>query len=230
MDDASKAADRLWGPARLQQMKNVNNALREEIEGLKKKRQEAAKYDKDGKLVGGYLKEDKDALKDTIKAEAGINITDIDFDDKGNFIKYDEVLNPLFEELNAVITAANADGNADEDEQEKIDKIQERIDKIKEAIDQYDETKELVEDLDNDIQDKIYEWQDNNYEQLNYKLELELEINDSELELVEYYMGKAEGDIYKTAEAFGYLNQQAGLYEDNLKEQEAYVNELHRAY
>jgi len=220
MDDASKAADRLWGPARLKQMKKVNDALEEEIDALKKKRKEAQ----------DNLDIDKKALKDTISAEAGVTITDADFDAEGNFTRYDEVLTDLYNEIDAAIEAANADGNADEDEQEKIDKIQERIDKVKEAIDQYDETRELIEDLDNDIQDKIYEWQDNNYEQLNYKLEYEIEINDSELELLEYYMGKAEGNIYKTAEAFGYLAGQADIYTDNLKHQEEYVNELTRAY
>ena len=220
MDDASKAADRLWGPARLNQMKKVNEALEEEIDSLKKKRKEAQ----------DNLDIDKQALKDTISAEAGVTITDADFDAEGNFTKYDEVLTDLYEEIDAAIEAANADGDADEDEQEKIDKIQERIDKVKEAIDQYDETRELIEDLDNDIQDKIYEWQDNNYEQLNYKLEYEIEINDSELELLDYYLGKTEGNIYSTAEAFAYMSSQADIYNDNLKHQEEYVKELERAY
>ena len=76
-----------------------------------------------------------------------------------------------------------------------------KIDNLKDAITQYDETRELAEDLETEIQDKIYEWQDNNYEMLNYKLEFEIEINDSELELLEYYLERAEGNIYKTAEA-----------------------------
>lgn len=216
MDDASKAADRLWGPARLKQMKKINEALEDEIDTLKAKRKEAE----------DYLEQDKKDLINTGK-ENGVSFT---FDAKGNISNYNAEMTKLYNELDAAITSANVDGNADEDEQEKINKIQERIDKVKEAIDQYDETRELIEDLDNDIQDKIYEWQDNNYEQLNYKLELEIEINDSELELLEYYMGKTEGNIYKTAEAFGYLAGQADIYTDNLKHQEEYVNELNRAY
>ena len=216
MDDASKAADRLWGPARLKEIEKVNDALEDEIDALKEKRKEAE----------NYLKQDKQDLINAGK-ENGVSFT---FDANGNISNYDAEMTKLYNELDTAINAANADGNADENEQEKIDKIQERIDKVKEAIDQYDETRELIEDLDNDIQDKIYEWQDNNYEQLNYKLEYEIEINDSELELLEYYMGKTEGNIYKTAEAFGYLAGQADIYTDNLKQQEEYVNELTRAY
>ena len=216
MDDASKAADRLWGPARLNQMKKVNEALEDEIDALKKKRKEAE----------DYLKQDKQDLM-SAASENGVSFT---FDANGNISNYDKEMTKLYNELDAAITAANADGNADESDQEKIDAIQERIDKVTEAIEQYDETRELVEDLDNDIQDKIYEWQDNNYEQLNYKLEFEIEINDSELELLEYYLGKTEGNIYKTAEAFGYMAGQTKVYNDNLKHQEDYVNELERAY
>lgn len=216
MDDASKAADRLWGPARLKQMKKVNEALEDEINALKEKRKEAE----------NYLKQDKKDLINTGK-ENGVSFT---FDANGNISNYDVEMTKLYNELDAAINAANADGNADENEQEKIDKIQERIDKVKEAINQYDETRELIEDLNNDIQDKIYEWQDNNYEQLNYKLELEIEINDSELELLEYYLGKIEDDIYATAEAFGYMNQQVDVYTNKLEAQEEYVKKLEEDY
>ena len=216
MDDASKAADRLWGPARLKQMKKVNEALEDEIDALKAKRKEAE----------DYLKQDKKDLINTGK-ENGVSFT---FDANGNISNYDAEMTKLYNELDAAITSANADGNATESEQEKIDKIQERIDKVKEAIDQYDETRELIEDLDNDIQDKIYEWQDNNYEQLNYKLELEIEINNSEMERLEYYLGKIEGNIYKTAEAFTKMKEITDVYNDNLSNQAQYVADLENAY
>jgi chromosome segregation ATPase len=213
MNKASRAADRLWGSARLSQMTKVNAALKDEIHALEKKRKEAE----------NYLKLDKQALRDTISSEANIKVSNNDFDANGNFTAYDEVLTNLYNQLNSAITSANADGNADEDEQEKIDKIQERIDKIKEAIDQYDETRELVEDLNNDIQDKIYEWQDNNYELLNYKLEFEIEINDSELELIEYYLDSTKDNVYKTAEAFGYMKGIVDTYNDSIAHQDSYV-------
>ena len=105
------------------------------------------------------------------------------FDENGNFTSYNEVLNGLYNELHKAESDAGSEWN--ESEQKKIDDIQDRIDKVKEAISQYDETNTLIKDLDTEIQDAIYEWQDNNYEQLNYKLEFEIEINDSELELLE---------------------------------------------
>jgi hypothetical protein len=55
------------------------------------------------------------------------------FDEKGNFIAYDEVLGGLWNELSTAEKSAGE--TVDDHEQEKIDAIQERIDAIKEAID-----------------------------------------------------------------------------------------------
>ena len=225
MDKASKAADRLWGPSRLAQMDKINDALEQNIEDLKKKRQEAAKYDKDGNLVGGYLKEDKDALEETVQKEVKMNVT---YDSEGNISNYDDIMNSLWNELDAAEKAAGDEW--DDDEQAKIDAINDRIEAVKSAIEQYDETNTLVKDLDDEIQDKIYEWQDNNYEKLNYELEFKLEIEDSNLELVEYYLGKIEDDVYATAEAFGYMNNQVDIYTNKLEAQEDYVKKLEEDY
>ena len=219
-DKASKAADRLWGPARVAQLKKVNNAIQDEIKGLKQKYNEAS----------ANLELDKKALKDTIKSEAGVTLKDSDFDANGNFIKYDEILSDMYKDLDKAITKANADGNATEEEQEEINAIQERIDAVKEAIEQYDETRELMEDINDEIEDKIYEWQDNNYEMLNYKLEIKVEIEDSKLEILEYYLGKAEDDIFSIVEAYASMGDVVGAVTSKLEANEIAMNDLETAY
>ena len=215
MNKASKAADRLWGPERIAAMEEANKALEENIDLLKQKRKEAEEN----------LEIDKQALQDTLAKNGGISAQ---FDDQGNIINYDEIMANLFNQLEAAEKAAGAEW--DEKEQEKINGIQERIDKVKEAISQYDETKELIQDLDQEIIDAIYEWQDNNYEILNLELEFKVEINDSKLEYIDYYLSKIEDDIYATAEAYGYLAQQQGIYEENFANQDAYVKQLTEDY
>ena len=218
MDEASKAADRLWGPNRIKAMQDANDALEKNIDLLKDKRAEA-EYN---------LQEDKKALKDTILANAGISISDSMFDENGNFTSYDEILNGLYDELHKAENDAGSEWN--EREQEKIEGIQDRIDKVKEAISQYDETNELVKDLDTEIQDAIYEWQDNNYEMLNLELEYKVNINDKELGIIDYYLGKMADDLYAYMEAMSQYNQQSAIYTDNLKNQETYYNDLTEAY
>lgn len=203
MDKASKAADRLYGEARLKKMREVNGLIQQEISLNKQKREEALKY----------LATDKADLQDAAKA-AGVSFT---FDEDGDITNYTDQMTKLWEELHAAQVAANADGNADEDEQEAIQKIQDKIDAVSEAVDQYEETKSLIEDLDDEIQEQIYEWQDNNLELLQQEIELKIEINEDELEWLEYLLKRAESDVYKIAEAFSYLTQKQDISLKNLE-------------
>jgi hypothetical protein len=103
--------------------------------------------------------------------------------------------------LDAKIQSANKDGNATEKEQEEIDALQAKIDAVSDALADYEETKELIEDLDTELEEKFNEWQDANFDILNTELELKIEINDMDLQRIEYYLGKMEDDFYQMAEA-----------------------------
>lgn len=221
MEDASKAADRLYGKGRLDLMKKNNDLLKQEIELTKQKKKEALKY----------LDEDLDAMFKAA-ADAGIILTT---DENGLISNYTEVMTELYNELNAEVTKANRDGNASESEQARIDKIQERIDALKDAMKQYDETRELIEDLDNELDEKFYQWQDNNYEMLTYELEIKLELNEDELKLIDYYLNKISDDFYQMAEAAALMVggdgvSQLEMYTSNLSNYEEHVNSLKEAY
>ena len=215
MDRASKAADRLWGPARIKQMEDANKALKKNIDLLKKKRSEAIEN----------LEIDRQALQDTL-AENGASAAS--FDSEDNIKNYESIMEGLYNELKAAEDAAGDEW--DESEQETIDAIQERIDAVKEAIEQYDETNNLIKDLNDEIQDAIYEWQDNNYEILTAELEFKVEINDSKLELVEYYLNKIEDSLYDSSDAFEDFSKQQSIYTDNLKNLENHVADLEKQY
>ena len=216
MEDTNKAADRLYGNARLKQMEKANKLLQKEIELTKQKKKEAE----------AYLKQDKIDLNKAA-SNAGVSFQ---YDESGNIINYTTEMEKLYQQLDAEITKANADGNADENEQKRIDAIQEKIDELKEAMEQYEETRELIEDLDNELDDKFYEWQDNNAEMLNYKLEIDIELNDDELRELDYYLGKTEDDFFQRAEAAGLMNQKLGVYTDNLDRYNQQYEELNQAY
>ena len=224
MEKASRAAERLYGKDRLSNMREANKLLQNEIELTKKKRKEAE----------AYLKEDGDALA-TAAAEVGIEFT---FDDKGNITNYTEQMTLLYDQLDAAITKANEDGSASETEQEEIDNIQKKIDNVKDALSTYEETRETIEDLDKELEEKFNEWQDNNFEILNAELEIKIELNDMELEKIEYYLSKIEDDFYSMAEAAslmafnenGSLGGQMGVYLDNLEAQKEYIKDLENSF
>ena len=193
-DKASKSVEKLYGNARIKQMEKVNNLLEQEIGLIEQKRHEAE----------AYLKEDLSSLQKAAQ-EAGVQF---EIDDQGLISNYEEVMSQLYNELNSAINSANADGDATEEEQENIDKIQEKIDSVTEAIEQYDETRELIEDLDNDIEEKLYEIYDNELEMLEYKFEVQLELNEDDMAVLEYQFDRINDDAFKAAESIALINQQ----------------------
>lgn len=225
MNDASKAANRLYGKGRLDMMKKNNELLQQEIELTKKKKEEALKY----------LDEDRQAMFDAAK-DAGVMLN---VDSSGLITNYTEAMTELYNDLKDATDQANKDGEVSDAEQEKLDLIQERIDNLKDAIGQYDDTRELLEDLDNELTEKFYQWQDNNYEILTYELEIKIELNDDEMKLVDYYLSKISDDFYSMAEAAALMvdstssmtgASQLDLYNSNLENYANHMAELERAY
>ena len=225
MEDASKAADRLYGKSRLDLMQKNNDLLKQEIELTKQKKEEALKY----------LDEDLDAMFKAA-SDAGVILTT---DENGLITNYTEAMTKLYNELDAEVTKANKDGNADENEQARIDNIQKRVDALKEAMAQYDETRELIEDLDNQLDEKLYEWQDKNYEMLTYKLEIQLELNDDDMKMIDYYLNKVSDNFFQMAEAAALMTSaldsalgtsQWDIYTTNLANYEKHLNSLKDSY
>lgn len=215
-EKASKAADRLYGKSRIDAMKQANASLQQEISLLKQKKSEAE----------SYLNIDRQAL-DAVASAAGVSFS---YDAEGNISNYTSQMQALLNQYNALVDQVNADGDVSEEEQEKLDTLSDLIDKLKEAISQYDDTKELLQDLDEQITDKFYEWQDNNYEILHYELEIEIELNDLQLEYIDYYLNKIEDDFYSMAEAAQYMTSQIPLMTDSLGDYENFYNKITQAY
>lgn len=216
INDASKASDRLYGRSRIQAIQQENDLLLQQIDVLKQKKAAAE----------ANLATDRQALNIAAQ-QAGVSFT---YDENGNISNYTSQMTALYNQLSATIDAANADGNATEEEQEQIDKLQELIDELTDAIGQYDETKELIQDLDNEITDAFYQWQDNNYEILHYELEIEITLNDLALEKIDYYLNKLTDDFYAMAEAAQYMTNQIPQFTDALGHYEDFYNNISAAY
>lgn len=225
MEDASKSADRLWGASRVKQLQKVNREIQNEIALLKRQKQEAI----------SYLSIDKTDLISKGGALGAI----FEFDSSGNIANYEEAMSRVYAAREAMLDSFGAE--MDEAEEERLKDFDERLEKLKDAIEQYDETRELIEDLDNTIDDQFNAWQDNNYEILNHTLEVNIEINDRELEILDYYLSKIEDDFYNMAEAgalmLGNLSGknigeggQLGGYIEGLQEYEDHLERLKQSY
>lgn len=221
LDDASKASDRLYGKNRLDSLAKENNLIQGNIDLLKKKKAEAEKN----------LKDDKDAVNKAA-SEAGVSFQY----DNGKIANYTEVLTGLYNQMESEKNKWNASYEKKTSEQQSeweenvIQPLQDKIDAIKDAIADYDDTRKVLADLDNDIQDKFNEWQDNNQEQLTYKLEIQMEINDLDLKEIEYYLNKLADDFYAMSEVAQKLTSQLPNYNNALKLQENFYAESTEKY
>lgn len=219
LDKANKSADRLWGKAHLDAMAKSNKLTLKEVDLLKQKQKEAQTY----------LKTDKTALEQAAK-KAGVTFT---FDEDGDISNYTDQMTKLYNQLAAAQDKANSFSTKDAQDAYKeatLDPIQEKIDDLKDAISQYEDTRDLVEELTDDIQDKINEWQDRNYQMLTYEVEVKVQLDENDTKKLEYYFDKLSDNIYKAAEALGYLQGQFDPVISQLGTYENFYGQLNNAY
>lgn len=219
LDKANKSVDRLWGKAHLDAMAKSNKLTLKEVDLLKQKQKEAQ----------AYLKTDKATLQQAAK-KAGITFT---FDEDGDISNYTDQMTKLYNQLIAAQNKANSFSTKDAQDAYKeatLDPIQEKINELKDAIKQYEDTRDLVEELTDDIQDKINEWQDRNYQMLTYEVEIKVQLDENDTKKLEYYFDKLSDNIYKAAEAFGYLQGQFDPVISQLGTYENFYGQLNNAY
>lgn len=219
LDKANKSADRLWGKAHLDAMAKSNKLTLKEIDLLKQKQKEAQ----------AYLKTDKATLQQAAK-KAGITFT---FDEDGDISNYTDQMTKLYNQLVAAQNKANSFSTKDAQDAYKeatLDPIQEKINELKDAIKQYEDTRDLVEELTDNIQDKINEWQDRNYQMLTYEVEIKVQLDENDTKKLEYYFDKLSDNIYKAAEALGYLQGQFDPVISQLGTYENFYGQLNNAY
>ena len=217
-DNAAKAADRLYGKDRVKAMEENNKRLKQEIELLKQKAKEAKDY---------LINEDRPAL-DKAATALGVKFK-IEND---NIINYRQEMEKVYKTLSQMEDKVNAFKNADAQSKYKentYEPYKEKVDELKAAISQWEETRDLILDLQDEQMEKFYEWQDQNLEILNYKLEVKITINENDLKWLEHYFKALSDNIYKAAEAFGYLQTQVEPNEKMLVAQKETVEELDRA-
>ena len=219
LDDSSRAADRLYGEARIKQMEKNASLLQQEIDLLQQKKTAqddiiAKEKQQLDEKTGGYIK----------------------YDEYGRITNYDSYINAREDQIREY-EAALQEGGLSETEatllQDEIDLLNEQI----AAMEDYEQALEEKEDIQNQIEDAYYEWQDLNAEKLQYKLELQLDVNDRELAKIERAIKRLDGNFYSRAEALALMvgggmngDSKLGNYNKQLADLEAHYQEVKRQY
>lgn len=219
LDDYNRLMDRSYGQGRLNQMAKLRKALDEEKKAIEAKKAKALEY----------LQVDKEALEQTAK-QHGVNFN---FDNNGNIINYTETMENLFTQLEAAEAKANSFTSKEAQDkyiEASITPIKTKIEELKEVIAQYEETRELIEDLENDweeVRDKEYA---NNYAELSYKIELRVELNEMDMDLIEYQIAQLGEGFFKSEEILALMGgDKLNNLTDGLKVQQDAFNDLQSA-
>lgn len=207
----SKAVDRLYGASKVSAIQKQINALKEENKQYEKKLAKAKEY----------LALDKQALQNNTYGY------EVSFNENG-FVNLEQTLNKAYEDVKKAQAAYN---KALTDDAKKVyEEAQQKFENFKKLIEQYEETLELTQELEDQIEDNQDEIMAKNYEKLTVEVEYKIQLDENELKKLDYFFNKLSDNIYKAAEAFGYLQGQIDPTFGKMSSYEDFYNKLESSY
>lgn len=134
----------------------------------------------------------------------------IKFDEKGNISNYDEIQDAMFAKYNAMASTYDEDS-------EEWQVFEEKYEQLEKYIEQYEETYDLLREQEAEYQELLNQRIDLMLEKVTYKVELQLDIEDDELQVLDYLLGRIEDNAFEAAETIGMLTQQAETLYDKMQ-------------
>jgi hypothetical protein len=193
MEKVNEQSDRMFGADRLKKMRENNSLLKQEISLLKDRITEAKKHRSDDK---------KELLAEAKKMDIGLEIKD------NNIVNYEEVKTKLFNELAAA--EAHMDGlktkeAQDKYSEDKLKPIQDKIALLDEFMERFEGTQEEIEKMEKELQTLEYELEDGELEVYQYELELKINIDQNQLDYLEFLLSQLEDGAFSSAQRLSLL-------------------------
>lgn len=187
LDRVSAAKDRAFGKAKIAK-------INEEI----------AAYDNLIAAQQQYVKEIEDNYKKDKNTLAGYGAS---FDKNGNVDNYDQLMASQVQRYNDAVAIYNASAQTDADK-EAFQAAEDYYEAFLEALNQYEETHDLKKEAQATLEDQINARYDLELEKIDYKVNLQIDFSDDELEHLEYLLERIEAKGFSAAEAIANLGQQ----------------------
>ena len=204
-DELSKAEDRAFGKERVDAMKGMTDNLKLQIE-----------------LQKQYLDEIRDYL---VGDRAAVEALGATFDANGVITNYDALIDELVAKYNEGVDAFNA-GAVDEDAFKE--QYEEPFNKAKEAIDQYVETINLLQDEELNLIDLQNDLADELREIAAYKLELHIDLDEDELQYLDFLLEMLGDKAEDAADRLDLLGQQFNTNRDEISAYTTAIQDLLR--
>ena len=243
LEETQALKDELWGGNKLQAMEAEKKKLGE-ITNKQKEYLKAISGSETGKFEDGYLKQDLDALK--------VQEADAVFDENGNLLNYHEITQKWLNELNTAQNIYNAEmeritqeyndnkksenaENIYNDAKTELDDALEEAERLyenrKAALDKWEETYDLNEKQKQQLEDYFRQLRELNYEALEYKIEIQVELNENDIADVEFRLNRlGEDNIYNSAERIAEIEKNATSYKKIADAQIENMREAERLY
>lgn len=197
LEKIDKLKSRAYGKGHLDAIKQEIGLLKQEI-GLQQD------YIKQAQA---YLKIDKNRV-------ASLGAT---FNADGTISNYDELIDSIVAKYNAFIEKYNAaSASAQEDMEEEKEKMDEWFDEAMEWISQYEDTLNIIRDKENEILELQNEISAKTLEGIQYKVEFEVELNEEEVDFLDYLNEKYSEVLEKQDKMVENLVKQQQLAQENL--------------
>ena len=236
MERLEKNKDRAYGKDRIKYMD-------QEIDRTKKQIDLTKKYIKE---IKDYAKQDKAALEKTLK-EIGMSDKQIaaQFDENGVLKDYEALLeaiqdkfdktatkayNKAIDDYNKAVEVFNASDQGDaateafdkakealEKAEETYDKQKENYDKQLDSLSQYEDTMNLLQEKQQELIDQMNDLFDKALELASYKIEIQLDVNDRDLEHLQWLYDNIGESADRVADRIANLNKQAEVSVKNIK-------------
>lgn len=228
IEKLSDAADDAFGIAKLRNLQKINKELQEQGRLLGQLRDEAKRYlpQDQAALVNAY--QEIWTLNENVPK---LNLAAFEYNDEGFVTNFEEVTQPLWDQYVAaekayydLVNQYNDAGAGNEALEKRIEEAKEYADQVKSiydyvtaAKDQVNDTAQEAADALNDAVENIRTWMANKLDEAAWKMELQINISETDIELMDYYIDKW-GDLgVKTGRTLGFLNNSMGSTMDMLK-------------
>lgn len=153
----------------------------------------------------------------------------IEFDENGVITNYEDVMAALVAKQNENIERYNNSEQGDGDKA-RFEADEQWYEDAIQAIENYEEAVQTGNDALLEMEEIRNQISELELEKITYKLEVETELNENDLELLEYYTDKWEDDLDKQSDRFVKVTDSIGIYQENLANLNTALNELNEQH
>lgn len=181
---------------------------------LKAINDEIAALEREADVYAAYAEEAADWLA---QDQAALSAEGATFNDDGSLANYTSLMQQWVDEYNAAVEAFNASEQTDAD-QDAFDKAEELYEDRKKMIENYEESYQTYQEQINNYLDTLNKLSAARLEKITYKVELQVELNESDRKVIDYFNKKLSDSLSTQSESMSKYIEKQKSYESDAKE------------